>query len=110
MPWKLSKRNSKQKDTRDEIVALNARSVLLGCKYTIIQMLKQVTHQSGDRSWIIHMAFVAGVVGVPTSNFSASQGIGRTDANCGVFLIPCSFSSSGIVVSETRQAAIDYTL
>ena len=48
-------------------------------KYTIVQMLKQVPHQSGDRSWIINMAFVAGVVGVPTSNFSASRGIGRTN-------------------------------
>ena len=85
MPWKLSKRYLNQKDTWDEVVALNVHSVYLGCKYTIIQMLKHVPHESGDKIWIIDMAFVAGIVGVPTSNFSTSQGIGRAKAICGVF-------------------------
>ena len=82
MPWSLSKRNLKQKDTWDEIVGLNARSVFVGCKYTIVQMLKQVPLPSGIRGWIINMA---GVVGMPMSNFSASQGLGRTKANCDLF-------------------------
>ena len=75
----------KQKDTWNDVMALNAHFVFTGCKYTILQMLKQVIHLSGDRGSIINMAFFAGVVSVPTSNFSGSQGIGRTKANCDLF-------------------------
>ncbi len=43
----------------------NARSVFLGSKYAIAQMLRQEPHSSGDRGWHINMASIAGLVGVP---------------------------------------------
>lgn len=49
----------------DETMRVNARSVFLGCKYALAQMLKQDSvHPSGDKGWIINissiMASIAG--------------------------------------------------
>jgi NAD(P)-dependent dehydrogenase (short-subunit alcohol dehydrogenase family) len=41
---------------------VNAKSVFLGCKYGIAQMLKQKPHSSGDRGWIINIASIFGLV------------------------------------------------
>ncbi len=49
----------------DQVMAVNARSVFLGSKYAISQMLKQEPHHSGDRGWIINIASVAALVGCP---------------------------------------------
>ena len=49
----------------DKLMNVNARSVFLGSKYAIAQMLKQPPHSSGDRGWIINMSSCAGTVGVP---------------------------------------------
>ena len=54
----------------DLLMNVNARSVFLGSKYAIAQMLKQEPHASGDRGWIINTASVAGLVGVPTTRKS----------------------------------------
>lgn len=49
----------------DDTLRTNARSVFLGCKYAVAQMLKQEPHESGERGWIVNtssiMAFVAGL-------------------------------------------------
>ncbi|KAI9688070.1 MAG: hypothetical protein M1822_001575 [Bathelium mastoideum] len=72
----------------DKLMSINARSVFLGSKYAIAQMLKQAPHSSGDRGWIINMASICGVVGCPgTPTYSASK---------------------GAVVQMTRQVAVDY--
>jgi NAD(P)-dependent dehydrogenase (short-subunit alcohol dehydrogenase family) len=42
---------------------VNAKSVFLGCKYAIIQMLVQEPHESGDRGWIVNISSIYGVVG-----------------------------------------------
>ncbi|KAF2237569.1 NAD(P)-binding protein [Viridothelium virens] len=72
----------------DLVMNVNARSVFLGCKYAISQMLKQLPHSSGDRGWIVNMSSCAGIVGLPrTPTYSAAK---------------------GAVVSMTRQVAVDY--
>jgi NAD(P)-dependent dehydrogenase (short-subunit alcohol dehydrogenase family) len=46
----------------DVTMRVNAKSVFLGCKYAIGQMLKQEPHPSGDRGWIINMSSIMGMV------------------------------------------------
>lgn len=48
----------------DRVMAVNARSVFLGSKYAIRQMLRQEPHPSGDRGWIINVASIGGLVGI----------------------------------------------
>jgi NAD(P)-dependent dehydrogenase (short-subunit alcohol dehydrogenase family) len=49
-------------DVWDTTMRVNAKSVFLGCKYAIAQMLKQEPHHSGDRGWIINMSSIMGIV------------------------------------------------
>ncbi|TVY40761.1 putative oxidoreductase [Lachnellula subtilissima] len=74
--------------TWDITLAVNAKSVFLGCKYATAQMLKQPPHESGDRGWIVNMSSIKGLVGGPeNSSYCASK---------------------GAVTSLTRQVAWDY--
>lgn len=50
-------------DTWDVTMAVNAKSVFLGSKYAIAQMLRQDMHTSGHRGWIINMSSIFGLVG-----------------------------------------------
>lgn len=45
----------------DETLAVNTRSVFLGCKYAIRQFLRQEPRESGDRGWIVNIASVYGL-------------------------------------------------
>jgi NAD(P)-dependent dehydrogenase (short-subunit alcohol dehydrogenase family) len=47
----------------DVTMAVNARSVWLGCKHVVGQMLKQEPHESGDRGWIVNLSSIFGLVG-----------------------------------------------
>jgi NAD(P)-dependent dehydrogenase (short-subunit alcohol dehydrogenase family) len=48
----------------DITMAVNTKSVFLGCKYVIAQMLQQQPHSSsGRRGWIINMSSIFGLVG-----------------------------------------------
>jgi NAD(P)-dependent dehydrogenase (short-subunit alcohol dehydrogenase family) len=49
--------------TWDLTMRVNAKSVFLGCKYAITQMLEQEPHESGDRGWIINISSIYGLVG-----------------------------------------------
>lgn len=49
--------------TWDLTMAINLKSVFLGSKFAIAQMLQQVPHVSGHRGWIINIASVYGLVG-----------------------------------------------
>ena len=51
----------------DLTMHVNARSVFLGCKYAIAQMLQQQPNSSGDRGWIVNISSVFGLMGGPTS-------------------------------------------
>jgi NAD(P)-dependent dehydrogenase (short-subunit alcohol dehydrogenase family) len=50
-------------ETWDLTMRVNAKSVFLGCKYAITQMLAQEAHSSGDRGWIINISSIYGLVG-----------------------------------------------
>jgi len=50
-------------ETWDTTMAVNSRSVFLGCKYATAQMLKQDPHISGDRGWVINISSIYGLVG-----------------------------------------------
>ncbi|KAE9377534.1 NAD(P)-binding protein [Stipitochalara longipes BDJ] len=75
-------------DTWDRTMEINAKSVFLGCKYAISQMLKQDLHPSGDRGWIINMSSIMGMIAGPEN--------------------PSYCASKGAVSSLTRQVALDY--
>jgi NAD(P)-dependent dehydrogenase (short-subunit alcohol dehydrogenase family) len=47
----------------DTTMAVNVKSVFLGCKYATAQMLKQEAPPSGDRGWIINMSSIFGLIG-----------------------------------------------
>jgi NAD(P)-dependent dehydrogenase (short-subunit alcohol dehydrogenase family) len=47
----------------DTTMAVNAKSVFLGCKYATLQMLQQDLLPSGDRGWIINVSSIYGLVG-----------------------------------------------
>ncbi|KAJ5162772.1 uncharacterized protein N7500_004602 [Penicillium coprophilum] len=67
---------------------INAKSVFLGCKYALAQMLAQEPHPSGDRGWIINISSIMSMVGGPE--------------------LPSYCASKGAVSSLTRQIALDY--
>ncbi|RYP61717.1 hypothetical protein DL769_007579 [Monosporascus sp. CRB-8-3] len=75
-------------ETWDTTMAVNAKSVFLGSKYAIAQMLRQEVHSSGHRGWIINMSSIFGLVG------------GRYNV---------SYAASKAAVSNlTKQVAMDY--
>lgn len=49
----------------DSEQAVNARGPFLGMKYAIGQMMKQSPHPSGSRGWVINIASIGGLVGLP---------------------------------------------
>ncbi|KAL4892227.1 NAD(P)-binding protein [Aspergillus ambiguus] len=58
----------------DTTMQVNAKSVFLGCKYGIAQMLKQEPHSCGDRGWIINIASIFGLVaGLHNPSYCASK-------------------------------------
>ncbi len=79
--------------TFDTTLRINGRSIFLGCKYAIAQMLKQdplPPNARGDaeRGWIVNMASMLGLVGFKG--------------------VPSYCASKGVVVQLTRQVALDY--
>jgi NAD(P)-dependent dehydrogenase (short-subunit alcohol dehydrogenase family) len=66
----------------DRVMAVNVRSVFLGCKYALPHMVKQ------GRGAIVNTASVAGMVGVP-----------KRASYC---------ASKGAVIALTRQVAMDF--
>lgn len=75
-------------DLWDTTMRVNSKSVFLGCKYALAQMLQQDPHPSGDRGWIVNLSSIASLVAI--------ENIGPYSA------------SKGAVSSLTRQAALDY--
>lgn len=74
--------------TWDTTLDINARSVFFGSKYAAGQMLAQEPHSSGDRGWIVNIASIAGLIGLPAAvSYCASK---------------------GAVVSLTRTVALEY--
>ncbi|KAI8626884.1 NAD(P)-binding protein [Xylariaceae sp. FL1651] len=72
----------------DTTMAVNAKSVFLGSKYAIHQMLQQDNHKSGHGGWIVNIASAHGLVaGLASPSYAASK---------------------AAVVNLTRQVALDY--
>ncbi|KAJ5676925.1 uncharacterized protein N7477_002558 [Penicillium maclennaniae] len=74
--------------TWDTTMRVNSKSVFLGCKYALTQMLAQEPHSSGDRGWIINISSIMGMIGGPEN--------------------PSYCASKGAVSQLTRQMALDY--
>ncbi|KAF2017949.1 NAD(P)-binding protein [Aaosphaeria arxii CBS 175.79] len=75
-------------DTWDRTMAVNARSIFLGCKHVVSQMLKQSEHPGSDRGWIINISSIFGLVGGYNN---------------------CAYAASkGAVTNLTRQIGLDY--
>ncbi|KAI0004349.1 NAD(P)-binding protein [Xylariaceae sp. FL0662B] len=72
----------------DTTMAVNVKSVFLGSKYAVAQMLRQDAHSSGHRGWIINMSSIYGLVA------------GRHNVSYA--------TSKAAVVNLTRQVALDY--
>ncbi|RDI79423.1 hypothetical protein Vi05172_g10666 [Venturia inaequalis] len=75
--------------TWDKTMLVNAKSVFLGCKLVITQMLAQDPHKSGDGGWIINISSIYGLVGG-----------GDNPSYC---------ASKGAVANLTRNIALDYS-
>ncbi|KAJ5343624.1 uncharacterized protein N7506_003448 [Penicillium brevicompactum] len=45
----------------DATMRVNTKSIFLGCKYALTQMLAQEPHSSGDRGWIINISSILGI-------------------------------------------------
>jgi NAD(P)-dependent dehydrogenase (short-subunit alcohol dehydrogenase family) len=56
--------------TWDTTMRVNAKSVFLGCKYALAQMLAQEPHASGDRGWIINISSIMGMIAGPENRTS----------------------------------------
>ncbi|KAI1303497.1 NAD(P)-binding protein [Xylaria venustula] len=72
----------------DTTMAVNAKSVFLGSKYAIKQMLQQDKLESGHGGWIINIASIYGLLAGT--------------------VIPSYAASKAAVVNLTRQVALDY--
>lgn len=57
-------------ETWDTTMRVNVKSVFLGCKYVLAQMLTQEPHPSGDRGWIINISSIMGMIGGPENRTS----------------------------------------
>ena len=57
-------------DLWDMTMKINTKSVFLGCKYALAQMLKQEPHPSGDRGWIINISSIMAMIGGPSNRVS----------------------------------------
>ncbi|KAJ5980883.1 Short-chain dehydrogenase [Penicillium waksmanii] len=75
-------------DLWDTTMRINSKSVFLGCKYAIAQMLTQDAHPTGDRGWIINISSIMAMIGGSHN--------------------PSYCASKGAVSSLTRQVALDY--
>ncbi|KAI1078823.1 NAD(P)-binding protein [Whalleya microplaca] len=72
----------------DTTMAVNTKSVFLGSKYAVAQMLRQDAHSSGHRGWIINMSSIYGLVA------------GRHNVSYA--------ASKAAVANLTKQVALDY--
>lgn len=90
----------------DITMRVNTKSVFLGAKYAIAQMLKQEPHSSGDRGWVINISSIMSLIGGP-GNRTYSANMATVDI-CANDITASYCASKGAVSSLTRQVALDY--
>ncbi|KAK2615772.1 hypothetical protein N8I77_002500 [Diaporthe amygdali] len=49
-------------DVWDSTMRINSKSVFLGCKSALKQMLAQEPHESGDRGWIVNTSSIMSMI------------------------------------------------
>lgn len=92
-------------DLWDMTMLVNTKSVFLGCKHAITQMLAQEPHGSGDRGWIVNISSIMSVIGGPSNReFFTTPAIEPGSDQ----LLASYCASKGAVSSLTRQVALDY--
>lgn len=69
--------------TWDLTMRVNVKSVFLGCKYALAQMLEQEPHSSGDRGWIINISSIMGMIAGPENREFIILLAGEPEANIG---------------------------
>ena len=72
----------------DTVMSVNVKGVWLGCRYAIIQMLKQELLETGSRGKIVNISSVAGLIGIG--------------------LHPAYGPSKAAVINLTRRLAVTY--
>lgn len=50
---------------------VNVKSIFLGCKYALAQMLAQKPHSSGDRGWIVNISSIMGMIAGPENRMQS---------------------------------------
>lgn len=60
-------------ETWDTTMRVNTKSVFLGCKYALTQMLAQEPHSSGDRGWIVNVSSIMGIIAGPENRESCTR-------------------------------------
>lgn len=91
--------------TWDTTMRVNVKSVFLGCKYALAQMLQQEPHPSGDRGWIVNISSIMGMIVGPENRKLMFILITRL----GELIRAASYcASKGAVSQLTRQIALDY--
>ncbi|KAJ5326784.1 uncharacterized protein N7506_009886 [Penicillium brevicompactum] len=91
--------------TWDTTMRVNVKSVFLGCKYALTQMLSQEPNSSGDRGWIINISSIMGMIGGP-ENRKSNRDVLVHWADTWFQASYC--ASKGAVSQLTRQIALDY--
>jgi NAD(P)-dependent dehydrogenase (short-subunit alcohol dehydrogenase family) len=91
--------------TWDTTMRVNTKSVFLGCKYALTQMLEQEPHPSGDRGWIINMSSIMGII---AGQYNCKHGQVTCLLMVLIILLASYCASKGAVSSLTRQVALDY--
>lgn len=97
-------------DTWDLTMQVNARSVFLGTKFAIAQMLKQEPLQpSGDRGWIINISSIMGSIATEGNRTLTLTLRHEIYSYTDLIIFPASYcASKGAVSSLTRQVAVEY--
>lgn len=62
--------------TWDLTMRVNVKSVFLGCKYAVAQMLKQDELPCGSRGWIINLSSIYGLVSIEKTGALLVENVG----------------------------------
>ena len=73
--WSFCGLHLAEEEQWDLTMNVNAKSVFLGCKYALGQMLRQDPHPSGERGWIVNMSSIASMIAIEGSCMSPFPGI-----------------------------------
>ena len=88
----------------DTTMRVNTKSVFLGSKYAISQMLRQPALSNGDRGWIINLSSIFGLVGSRQIGTYPCESVQKLWLRC---CLVSYAASKGAVTNMTRAIALD---